>query len=71
MRGMISAVTVAIVLLLFALPAAGQDDGQQVCDWYWDYKFNPSGSWEYWCWHPQLGWWYSESEDGKRKSVSL
>ena len=68
---MVSAFAVAIVLLLLALPAAAQDDGLQVCDWYWDYKFNSSGAWEYWCWHPQLGWWYSESEHGKRKSVSL
>ncbi len=36
-------VAVAIVLLLSALPAAAQDDRQQVCDRYWDYKFNPSG----------------------------
>ncbi len=69
-RRLVSAFAMAIVLLLFALPAAAQDDGLQVCDWYWDYKFNSSGGWEYWCWHPQLGWWYSESEDGKRKSVS-
>ena len=40
MRRLVSAFAMAIVLLLFALPAAAQDDGPQVCDWYWDYKFN-------------------------------
>ena len=39
-RRLVSAFAMAIVLLLFALPAAAQDDGLQVCDWYWDYKFN-------------------------------
>ena len=31
---MVSAFAVAIVLLLFALPDAAQDDDPQVCDWY-------------------------------------
>ena len=39
-RRLVSAFAMAIVLLLFALPAAAQDDGPQVYDWYWDYKFN-------------------------------
>src|SRR5919112_4455396 len=52
-------------MLAFALPALAQEDegGQEFCDWYWDYEFNPSGGMEYWCLDPQLGWWYSESED--------
>jgi hypothetical protein len=55
---------VAGVMLTFALPAFAQDEGgQEFCDWYWDYEFNPSGGLEYWCLDPQLGWWYSQSED--------
>src|SRR5919112_2722518 len=52
-------------MLAFALPALAQEDegGQEFCDWYWDYEFNPSGGMEYWCWDSQMGWWYSPSED--------
>src|SRR5215210_6314666 len=53
------------VMLAFALPALAQEDegGQEFCDWYWDYEFNPSGGLDYWCWDPQLELWYSQSED--------
>ena len=72
---------VALAMLALALPAFAQEVVAPVettpaapaaagCDWYWWSKFNPAGSWEYWCWDPQLGWWYAESEDGKRKSIT-
>jgi hypothetical protein len=47
--------------------AAGQEAG---CGWYWGYRFYESGGWEWWCWSPELGWWYGESEDGKKKTYS-
>ena len=72
---------VALAMLALALPAFAQEVVAPVettpaapaaagCDWYWWSKFNPAGSWEYWCWDPQLGWWYAESEDGKSKSIT-
>ncbi len=39
--------------------------------WYWGYQFRRAGAWENWCWDPQWGWWYAESEDGKSKFVRL
>jgi hypothetical protein len=70
MRMMISAVVVVAMLLAFALPAVAQQ-GQAYCDWYWYYKFKPAGGWEYWCWDPQLGWWYATNPAGTIKSVSI
>ncbi len=43
---------------------------QEGCGWYWDYNLNKSGGWEWWCWSPELGWWYAESEDGKKTLVA-
>ncbi len=43
----------------------------EYCDWYWGYRFNSAGGWEYWCWEPQRGWWYAESEDGTSKYTRL
>ncbi len=68
MRILIAAVVVG-VLLTFALPAVAQ--GEAFCDWYWGYRFDSWGGWEYWCWDPQLGWYYAESEDGTSKRISL
>ena len=45
-------------------------EAQDSCDWYWDYTFYSAGSWEWWCWSPELGWWYGESADGKKKIFS-
>jgi len=47
--------------------ATGQQEG---CAWYWDYRFNKNGAWEWWCWSPGLGWWYGESEAGNRKVLA-
>ncbi len=69
MRMVISAVVAVAMLLAFALPAFAQDQGQAYCEWYWGYKFNPAGGYEYWCWDPQFGWWYST--DGKNKSMNV
>ena len=69
MRRIISAVVVVATVLVLALPALAQEAAQDTCDWYWDYKYVKSGGWEYWCWNPTLGWWYST--DGKSKSTTV
>ncbi len=56
-------------VLIFALPAFAQQAAQDSCDWYWDYNYVKSGGWEYWCWNPTLGWWYST--DGKAKTTNV
>jgi hypothetical protein len=45
-------------------------ESQAGCGWYWDYTFSKRGGWEWWCWSPQLGWWYGESADGKSKIIA-
>jgi hypothetical protein len=50
--------------------AAVAQEAQESCGWYWDYTFSKSGGWEWWCWRPDWGWWYGESEDGKGKIFS-
>ena len=68
MRRVVLLIVLAITLLLASATAALGQVAQAGCDWYWDYTFSASGSWEYWCWDPQLGgWWYGESADGKHK----
>jgi hypothetical protein len=55
-------------LLLFVISAStalGQASSQASCDWYWDYYFNPNGSWEYWCWDPVQGQWYGTAGNSK------
>jgi hypothetical protein len=72
MRRMVLLVCVATMFLFVsAATALGQDASQTGCDWYWATTFNPNGSWEYWCWDPQLGgWWYGVSADGLHKIFS-
>ncbi len=69
MRIMIAALVTVAMLALLAVPAFAQSEA--FCDWYWDYRFNAWGGWEYWCWDPQAGWWYGESEDGTSRSIRL
>jgi hypothetical protein len=52
----------------YATPATEQQ--QEGCGWYWGYTFSKKGGWEWWCWSPQLGWWYGESADGKSKIIA-
>jgi hypothetical protein len=53
----------------YGAPTTGQQ--QEGCGWYWDYTFSKkNGGWEWWCWSPQLGWWYGESADGKHKIIA-
>ena len=37
------------------------------CDWYWGYRWYSAGAWEWWCWDPQLGWWYATDETGSKQ----
>ncbi len=70
MRILITALVTVAMLALLALPAVAQQE-EAFCDWYWGYRFDSWGGWEYWCWDPQLGWYYAESEDGTSKRISL
>ena len=63
------AIAAASTVLVFALPASAQQAAQDSCDWYWGYDYVATGGWEYWCWNPTLGWWYST--DGNTKTTSL
>jgi hypothetical protein len=69
MRRIAWAVVAVATVLVFALPAFAQEVQQDTCDWYWDYNYVKSGGWEYWCWNPTLGWWYST--DGKSKVTTV
>jgi hypothetical protein len=37
------------------------------CDWYWGYRWYTAGAWEWWCWDPQMGWWYATDETGTKQ----
>ena|SRR5215217_1072492 len=37
------------------------------CSWQWGYRWNSAGGWEWWCYDPQLGWYYGTNEDGSGK----
>ena len=41
------------------------------CGWYWGYRWNKAGAWEWWCWDPQMGWWYGSNEDGSKQFVRM
>ena len=71
MRTLLAAVLV-LAMLAVALPAFAQgEQGQAFCEWYWDYTFVASGGWEYECWDPNKGWWFTQREDGKAQRVIL
>ncbi len=37
------------------------------CSWQWGYRWNSAGGWEWWCYDPQMGWYYGENEAGNGK----
>ncbi len=41
------------------------------CDWYWGYRWYTAGAWEWWCWDPEMGWWYASNEDGSKQFVRM
>ena len=41
------------------------------CDWYWGYRWYTAGAWEWWCWDPEVGWWYGSNEDGSKQFVRM
>ena len=41
------------------------------CDWYWGYRWNKAGAWEWWCWDPEMGWWYGTDETGRKQYVRM
>ncbi len=50
---------------------AEQGVAEAGCDWYWGNRWNPAGEWEYWCWDPDMGWWYATSEDGSKQYIRM
>ena len=70
MRSITSVVLAVATVLVLALPALAQE-GQDTCDWYWDYNYVASGGREYWCWNPTLGWWYSTEGNTKTTNLSI
>jgi hypothetical protein len=71
-RTLIAVVVVVVAMLAVALPAFAQEEqGQAGCAWYWDYTFVASGGWEYECWDPIKGWWFTQREDGKAQHIIL
>ena len=67
---LVVAVLMALAFMWGSSAVAVAQEAQESCGWYWDYRFYSAGSWEWWCWSPELGWWYGESEDGKKKIFS-
>ena len=37
------------------------------CSWQWGYRWNSAGGWEWWCYDPQMGWYYGENQEGNGK----
>jgi hypothetical protein len=37
------------------------------CGWYWGFRWNSAGAWEWWCWDPEMGWWYGTNESGSKQ----
>jgi hypothetical protein len=41
------------------------------CSWQWGYRWNSAGGWEWWCYDPQMGWYYGTNEDGSGKYLRV
>ena len=41
------------------------------CDWYWGFRWNKAGAWEWWCWDPEMGWWKGTDETGTKQYVRM
>jgi hypothetical protein len=52
-----------------ATPAA--TPAEAGCDWYWGYRWNKAGAWEWWCWDPEMGWWKGTDETGTKQYVRM
>ncbi len=58
-------------------PGAGEDQYAQEevaetgCGWHWGYRWNSAGGWEWWCYDPQMGWYYGTNEDGSGKYLRV
>ncbi len=58
-------------------PGAGEDQyaqeevAQSGCGWYGGFRWNSAGGWGWWCWDPQMGWWYATNEDGSKKFARI
>jgi hypothetical protein len=41
------------------------------CGWQWGFRWNSAGAWEWWCWDPEMGWWYGSNEDGSKQYIRM
>ncbi len=41
------------------------------CSWQWGYRWNSAGAWEWWCWDPQLGWYFGTNESGSGEVLRI
>ena len=48
-------------------PQEEQAVAAEGCGWYWGFRWNSAGAWEWWCWDPQMGWWYGSNADGSKQ----
>ncbi len=46
---------------------AQEEVAAEGCGWYWGYRWNSAGAWEWWCWDPEMGWWYGTNETGSKQ----
>jgi hypothetical protein len=51
--------------------APEEEVAQSGCSWQWGYRWNSAGAWEWWCWDPQMGWWYATNEDGSKQFARI
>ena len=86
-RTLLLFVVLGALTLFASLPASSQDqydpgagEAQYVpeeevaaegCGWQWGYRWNSAGAWEWWCWDPEMGWWYGSNEDGSKQYIRM
>jgi hypothetical protein len=46
---------------------AQEEVAAEGCGWYWGFRWNSAGAWEWWCWDPEMGWWYGTNESGSKQ----
>jgi len=50
---------------------AQEEVAESGCGWQWGYRWNSAGGWEWWCYDPQLGWYYGENESGSGEVLRI
>jgi len=50
---------------------AQEEVAESGCGWQWGYRWNSAGGWGWWCYDPQLGWYYGENESGSGEVLHI